>query len=138
MPTQVDALKGTRRYSHTLTSGLTPIPSALIWMLPRTSSCAAMENLLQEPQNALWHDYDVVNVSAPGVGVDGCVASCNDAIASGFETKTITPTVGKLTTGVTVPQWSSILMLRNLQAPETYFQAAFRVQSPWTIRKSRR
>lgn len=35
---------------------------------------------------------------------------------------------------MTVPQWSSILMLRNLQAPETYFQAAFRVQSPWTIR----
>jgi hypothetical protein len=41
---------------------------------------------------------------------------------------------GKLTTGVTVPPWSSILMLRNLKSPETYFQAAFRVQSPWTIR----
>jgi len=41
---------------------------------------------------------------------------------------------GKLTTGVTVPQWSSILMLRNLTSPETYFQAAFRVQSPWSIK----
>ncbi len=41
---------------------------------------------------------------------------------------------GKLTTGVTVPQWSSILMLRNLKSPETYFQAAFRVQSPWSIK----
>lgn len=40
---------------------------------------------------------------------------------------------GKLTTGVTVPQWSSILMLRNLKSHETYFQAAFRVQSPWCI-----
>jgi hypothetical protein len=40
---------------------------------------------------------------------------------------------GKLTTGVTVPQWSSILMLRNLKSPETYFQSAFRVQSPWSI-----
>ncbi|MCB0827115.1 MAG: restriction endonuclease, partial [Armatimonadetes bacterium] len=37
-------------------------------------------------------------------------------------------------TGVTVPQWSSILMLRNLKSPETYFQAAFRVQSPWSIK----
>jgi hypothetical protein len=45
-----------------------------------------------------------------------------------------TPFCGKLTTGVTVPQWSSILMLRNLKSPETYFQAAFRVQSPWSIR----
>jgi len=41
---------------------------------------------------------------------------------------------GKLTTGVTVPQWSSILMLRNLKSPETYFQAAFRVQSAWSIK----
>ena len=56
------------------------------------------------------------------------------AIGSGFETKTITLSCGKLTTGVTVPQWSSILMLRNLKSPETYFQAAFRVQSPWSIK----
>ncbi len=41
---------------------------------------------------------------------------------------------GKLTTGITVSQWSSILMLRNLKSPETHFQAAFRVQSPWTIK----
>ncbi|MER3481429.1 MAG: restriction endonuclease, partial [Meiothermus sp.] len=44
-----------------------------------------------------------------------------------------TLTCGKLLTGVTVPQWSAILMLRNLKSPETYFQAAFRVQSPWTV-----
>jgi hypothetical protein len=53
---------------------------------------------------------------------------------SGFESKTITLSCGKLTTGITVPQWSSILMLRNLKSPETYFQAAFRVQSPWSIK----
>jgi len=46
----------------------------------------------------------------------------------------ITLSCGKLTTGITVPQWSSILMLRNLKSPETYFQAAFRVQSPWSIK----
>ena len=56
------------------------------------------------------------------------------AIGGGFATKTITLSCGKLTTGVTVPQWSSILMLRNLKSPETYFQAAFRVQSPWSIK----
>ena len=48
------------------------------------------------------------------------------AIRSGFDTKTITLSCGKLTTGVTVSQWSSILRLRNLRSPETYFQAAFR------------
>jgi len=56
------------------------------------------------------------------------------AIGSGFDTKTITLSCGKLTTGVTVSQWASILMLRNLKSPETYFQAAFRVQSPWSIK----
>lgn len=48
------------------------------------------------------------------------------------EQKTITLSCGKLTTGVTVRPWSGIFMLRNSSSPETYFQAAFRVQSPWT------
>ncbi len=46
--------------------------------------------------------------------------------------QTITLSVGKLMTGVTVPQWGAILILRSLKSPESYFQAAFRVQSPWT------
>ena len=49
-------------------------------------------------------------------------------------TKTITLSCGKLTTGVTVKPWTGIFMLRNSSSPETYFQAAFRVQSPWAIR----
>ncbi|MEW1962356.1 GIY-YIG nuclease family protein [Microbacterium sp. NPDC077644] len=135
-PTQIDHLKAGQRppfpYSDTR---LLPYLQHSIWMLPRTASCAAMANLLAEKQNTFWHDYSVVNVSAPGVGVGlDALPPVRNAIGSGFDTKTITLTVGKLTTGVTVPQWSSILMLRNLQAPETYFQAAFRVQSPWTIR----
>jgi len=51
-----------------------------------------------------------------------------------LNTKTITLSCGKLTTGVTVRPWTGILILRNSSSPETYFQAAFRVQSPWTIR----
>ena len=49
-------------------------------------------------------------------------------------TKTITLSCGKLSTGVTVKPWTGILMLRNTTSPETYFQAAFRVQSPWTAK----
>ncbi len=41
---------------------------------------------------------------------------------------------GKLTTGVSVKPWTGIFMLRNSSSPETYFQAAFRVQTPWTIK----
>jgi len=136
LPTQVDAMKaGTKPPFPYSDARLLPYLQHSLWMLPRTASCAAMANLLAEPQNVFWHDYRVVNVSAPGVGVGlDALPPVREAIGGGHDTKTITLTVGKLTTGVTVPQWSSILMLRNLQAPETYFQAAFRVQSPWTIR----
>jgi hypothetical protein len=93
-----------------------------------------MANLLAEKQNVFWHEYDVVAAAgaAAGIGLDA-LPPARKAIGSGFETKTITLSCGKLTTGVTVSQWSSILMLRNLKSPETYFQAAFRVQSPWSI-----
>jgi hypothetical protein len=114
---------------------LLPYLNHSLWSLPRRSSCDAMANLLAEKHNIFWHDYTVVNLCAPdiGVGLDA-LPPVKNAIAGGFDTKTITLTVGKLTTGVTIPQWSSILMLRNLKSPETYFQAAFRVQSPWAIK----
>ena len=71
--------------------------------------------------------------ASAGIGLDA-LPPVRGKVGSGFDTKTITLSCGKLTTGVTVKQWSSILMLRNLQSPETYFQAAFRVQSPWSIK----
>jgi hypothetical protein len=71
--------------------------------------------------------------SGAGIGLEA-LPPVRKAIGSGYESKTITLSCGKLTTGVTVPQWSSMLMLRNLNSPETYFQAAFRVQSPWSIK----
>ncbi|QDZ15289.1 DEAD/DEAH box helicase family protein [Humibacter ginsenosidimutans] len=136
LPTQVDAQKaGTRPPFPYSDVRLLPYLQHSLWMLPRQASCAAMVNLLAEKQNVFWHDYTVVNVSAPGIGIGlDALPPVRKAIGNGFDTKTITLTVGKLTTGVTVPQWSSILMLRNLKAPETYFQAAFRVQSPWSIK----
>lgn len=51
-----------------------------------------------------------------------------------LNSKTITLSCGKLTTGVSVKPWTGIFMLRNSSSPETYFQAAFRVQTPWTIK----
>lgn len=114
---------------------LLPYLQHSFWFLPNVSACHAMANLLAEKHNVFWHDYDVVVAAgaAAGIGLE-VLPPVRKAIGSGFDTKTITLSCGKLTTGVTVPQWSSILMLRNLQSPETYFQAAFRVQSPWSIK----
>jgi hypothetical protein len=105
------------------------------WFLPNVAACHAMANLLAERHNTFWHDYKVIVAAgaSAGIGLDA-LPPVRQAVGSGFDTKTITLSCGKLTTGVTVAQWSSILMLRNLKSPETYFQAAFRVQSPWSIK----
>ena len=114
---------------------LLPYLQHAFWFLPNVAACHAMGNLLAAKHNVFWHDYEVVIAAgaSAGIGLDA-LPPVRKAIGSGFETKTITLSCGKLTTGVTVPQWSSILMLRNLKSPETYFQAAFRVQSPWSIK----
>jgi hypothetical protein len=114
---------------------LLPYLQHSLWFLPNVAACHAMANLLVEKHNTFWHDYAVVVAAGPsaGIGIDA-LPPVRKAIGSGFDTKTITLSCGKLTTGVTVPQWSSILMLRNLKSPETYFQAAFRIQSPWSIK----
>ena len=105
-----------------------------LWFLPNVSSCYAMANLLAQKQNTFYHDY-TINICAgtkAGIGasaLEPVLKSMKDPL----RTKTITLSCGKLTTGVTVKPWTGIFMLRNLSSPETYFQAAFRVQSPWEI-----
>lgn len=106
-----------------------------LWFLPNVASCEAMANLLAERQNTFFHDYKVIVAagSAAGMGVEA-VGPVRQAMGDPLATKTITLSCGKLTTGVTVKPWSGVLMLRNLKSPETYFQTAFRVQSPWTTK----
>ena len=114
--------------------------SHTLWFLPNVSSCEAMFNLLKQKQNVFYHDYEV-NLCAgtqAGIGLDALkpvINSMEKGDKSPLETKTITLSCGKLTTGVTIRPWTGIFMLRNLKSPETYFQSAFRVQSPWVIKE---
>ena len=114
---------------------LLPYMQHSFWFLPNVAACHAMANLLAEKHNTFWREYVVIIAAgaSAGIGLEA-LPPVRKAIGSGFDTKTITLSCGKLTTGVTVPQWSSILMLRNLKSPETYFQSAFRVQSPWSVK----
>lgn len=104
------------------------------WFMPSVSSCFAMRNLLAERQNTFYHDYKVIVAAgtSAGIGVDALPPVLN-AMNNPLETKTITLSCGKLTTGVSVKPWSGIFMLTNISSPETYFQAAFRVQTPWVV-----
>ena len=109
--------------------------SHTIWFLPNVASCYAMANLLAQRQNRFYHDYKVTVCAgtAAGIGLDA-LRPVQANMGDPLMTKTITLTCGKLTTGVTVKPWTGIFMLRNLKSPETYFQAAFRVQSPWEVK----
>jgi len=136
LPTQVEAMRMATHppfpYSDVR---LLPYLQHSFWFLPSVASCHAMANLLTEKHNVHWHDYKVLTVAGAGAGIGlAALPPVRRAIGAGHESKTITLSCGKLATGVTVPQWSSMLMLRNLDSPETYFQAAFRVQSPWSIK----
>ena len=105
-----------------------------LWFLPNVASCYAMANLLAQRKNTFFHDY-TINVCAgtkAGIGA-AALKPVLKSMSDPLESKTITLSCGKLTTGVTVKPWTGIFMLRNLSSPETYFQAAFRVQSPWEI-----
>ena len=130
----VDGLKlGAERppmpYSDTT---LLNVLSHTLWFLPNVASCYAMYNLLKQKQNAFFDDYKVLVCAGAkaGIGLDA-LAPVLAAMGDPLKTKTITLSCGKLTTGVTVRPWAGVFMLRNLNSPETYFQTAFRVQSPW-------
>ena len=104
--------------------------------MPNVDSCHAMKELLKSKSNTFYHDYKIIDVSGEegGNGVKA-LDKVRKAIGTNpLNTKTITLTCGRLTTGVSVKEWSGIFMLRNLSTPETYFQSAFRIQTPWTIK----
>jgi hypothetical protein len=108
-----------------------------LWYLPSVNACIAMRDLLEQSHNKFFRDYTIIVAAGSEVGMgQQALVPVEEAITRiPQDSKTITLTCGKLTTGVTVPAWAGIFMLRELKSPETYFQAAFRVQSPWAYKR---
>ena len=104
-----------------------------LWFLPNVASCFAMYNLLSNDN--FFKDYKIIVAAGTkaGVGVNA-LPPVLEAMGNPLFSKTITLTCGKLNTGVTVRPWTAVFMLRNLKSPETYFQTAFRAQSPWVVK----
>ncbi len=132
-----DLKLGTQRppmpFSHTR---LLNLLNHTVWFLPNVAACQAMANLLQARNNVFYHDYQI-HVAAgtdAGVGLQALPPLYAKIGDEPLRTKSITLTCGKLLTGVSVRPWTGIFMLCNCASPETYFQAAFRVQTPWTMR----
>ena len=116
-------------------SRLLPVLTHTFWFLPSVAACHAMRNLLRQRQNTFYQDYEIIVAAGAdaGIGVEA-LPPVREAMGNLLTTKTITLSCGKLTTGVSIPPWTGIFMLRNSSSPETYFQAAFRVQTPWTLK----
>jgi hypothetical protein len=135
--TTVDDLKlGARKppmpFSH---GALLSVLNHTLWFLPSVSSCYAMANLLKKRNNVFYKDYTVVVASGTKAGQGAqALKPVQVAMDDPLSSKTITLSCGKLMTGVSVKPWTGIFMLKNLSTPETYFQAAFRVQTPWTVK----
>lgn len=104
-----------------------------LWLMPTVKSCKAMENLLNEDD--YFSRYKIINLSQDevGSGNDAYEYLMNNITASENTNKlgSIAITVNKLTIGVTVKKWSSVFVLKDLASPEQYFQAIFRIQTPY-------
>lgn len=116
------------------------------WLLDRVASAKALERMLKN--HDVFGEYTVILAAGDGRSFD---AEATDATATGAaldkvrsaiaaaETeggKTITLSVGQLTTGVTVPEWTAVIMLSNIASPAQYMQAAFRAQNPCTFERA--
>ena len=115
------------------------------WLLDRVFSAKALEKKLKS--HPFFKDYEIVLAAGDGVSLpedenieDEDLAYNTKNIGLSFNRvreaianheKTITLSVGQLTTGVTIPEWTAVLMLSNIKSPERYFQAAFRAQNPY-------
>lgn len=101
------------------------------WMLSRVDSARALAKKLKN--HPVFKDYEIVLAAGDGKIDDEdeqlkAYDKVKNAIAA--HDKTITLSVGQLTTGVTIPEWTAVLMLSNMKSPSLYMQAAFRAQNP--------
>ena len=101
------------------------------WLLNRVDSAKALARKLKS--HPVFADYEIVLVAGDGkLDDDSENKKAFDKVVKAIKEneKTITISVGQLTTGVTVPEWTAVLMLSNVKSPALYMQAAFRAQNP--------
>lgn len=113
------------------------------WMLPGVPQCKLMKQLLKD--HPFFKDYTVILAAGDG-DEDRLTNSALEEVRAAInghhnelhplETKTITLSCGQLTTGVTVPAWTAVLMLQGGKSPSIYMQTAFRAQNPFSIATS--
>lgn len=108
----------------------------IVMVLPFKASCDAMEELLIKYSNNFNNlkDYEIINIAGHDTrySQDNSTELVKEKIreAAIDGRKTISLTVNKMMTGVTVPQWDTMIFLKDTQSPQEYDQAVYRLQSP--------
>ena len=106
-----------------------------LWLLNRVDSAKALAKKLRK--HSVFGQYEIVLAAGDGkLDDDEAKSKAYNKVCDAIKEfdKTITLSVGQLTTGITIPQWTAVLMLANVKSPALYMQAAFRAQNPHTYR----
>ncbi|MBO6127953.1 MAG: DEAD/DEAH box helicase family protein [Pseudobutyrivibrio sp.] len=101
------------------------------WLLDRVDSARCLAKKLKE--HPVFAEYEIILAAGDGkIDDDDENEKSYDKVKAAIEKyeKTITLSVGQLTTGITIPEWTAVLMLSNVKSPALYMQAAFRAQNP--------
>ena len=101
-----------------------------LWMVPGVKEASALSRLLKD--HPVFGAYKIANVAGDGdaeMPYDNALTLVKQVIKA--NRYTITISCGKLTTGVTVPEWTAVMMLTGSAstAAPGYMQTIFRVQS---------
>lgn len=106
------------------------------WLLDRVESAKKLAEKLKE--HPVFCEYEIVLAAGDGkLDDDEETMKSYDKVVKAISEheKTITLSVGQLTTGITIPEWTAVLMLSNVKSPALYMQAAFRAQNPCLLKK---
>lgn len=106
-----------------------------LWMVPGVKEAKALSKMMRNHPVFGSGAFDIVNVAGDGdeeEKSEDALKKVRDAINSAGAGYTITLSCGKLTTGVTVPEWTAVFMLAGSfsTSAANYLQTIFRVQSP--------
>ena len=129
----LDSLSHNEKYPFS-TKALRDELKHTFWLLNRVASAKALQHLLKE--HPVFENYEIILAAGDGQSHDSDVINNDKSLVRVKEAvkthdKTITLSVGQLTTGITIPEWTAVLMLSNVKSPSLYMQAAFRAQNPW-------
>lgn len=115
----------------------------IVMVLPYKASCDAMSSLLATHKNELFNfgDYEVINIAGHDSSFTNQGKPATEKVKSKIAElskegkKTISLTVNKMLTGVTVSHWDTMIFLKDTQSPQEYDQAIYRLQSPYVTRQ---